>query len=54
MAIAMTEGSSPNGDWRSLSPDLSAERLRRNLADLVRQGLLLKVGDKKGTHYILK
>jgi ATP-dependent DNA helicase RecG len=41
-------------EYRELCPDVSAETLRLDLADLVRQGLLLKVGDKKGTYYILK
>lgn len=43
-----------NREYRDLSPDVSEETIRRDLADLVEQGLLLKVGDKKGTYYILK
>jgi ATP-dependent DNA helicase RecG len=30
------------------------ETLRLDLADLVNRGLLLKIGDKRGTRYILK
>ncbi len=43
-----------NRDFRDLFPDVSEETLRRDLADLVEKDLLLKMGDKKGTYYILK
>jgi ATP-dependent DNA helicase RecG len=43
-----------NRDYRELYPDVSEETIRRDLADLVEAGLLLKMGDKKGTYYILK
>jgi ATP-dependent DNA helicase RecG len=43
-----------NSDYQALCPDVSSETLRRDLADLVRQGLLLKMGTKRGTYYILK
>ena len=43
-----------NKDLRDLFPDVSEETIRRDLADLVEQDVLLKMGDKKGTHYILK
>ncbi len=43
-----------NSDYRELCPGLSAETLRLDLAELVDQGLLLKIGAKKGTYYILK
>ena len=43
-----------NKDFRDLFPDVSEETIRRDLADLVEQNVLLKMGDKKGTHYILK
>jgi len=33
---------------------LSDETIRRDLADLVDVGLLLKMGDRRGTYYILK
>jgi ATP-dependent DNA helicase RecG len=33
---------------------VSAETLRLDLADMVERGILLKVGSKKGTYYILK
>lgn len=43
-----------NREYRRLCPDLSSETLRLDLADLVDKGILLKVGAKKGTYYILK
>jgi ATP-dependent DNA helicase RecG len=43
-----------NRDMQELAPDVSAETLRRDLADLVERGMLLRVGDKRGAYYILK
>ncbi len=43
-----------NRDYRELFPDVSEETIRRDLAELVEEGVLLKMGDKRGTHYILK
>ena len=47
-------GSITNRDYRQLCSDVSTETLRLDLADLVERGLLLKIGSKRGTHYILK
>lgn len=43
-----------NREFQELCPDVHPETLRRDLADLVSQGVLLKIGDKKSTYYILK
>lgn len=43
-----------NREYQVLCPHVSPETLRLDLADLVEKGILLKVGDKKGTYYILK
>jgi ATP-dependent DNA helicase RecG len=43
-----------NGDLQELHPSVSAETIRRDLADLVERGLLLKVGEKRATYYILR
>jgi ATP-dependent DNA helicase RecG len=43
-----------NREYQQLCPGVSPETLRLDLADLVRRGILLKVGDKRGTYYILK
>jgi len=40
--------------YQELCPDVSAETIRRDLAELVDLGLLLKIGDKRATYYILK
>jgi ATP-dependent DNA helicase RecG len=48
------QGRITNREYQGLCPDVSAETLRLDLADLVKKGLLLKIGDKKGTYYILK
>ncbi len=43
-----------NRDYRQLCPNVSAETLRLDLVDLVEKGILLKIGVKKGTYYVLK
>jgi len=43
-----------NREYRKLCPHVSSETLRLDLVDLVEKGILLKIGDKKGTYYILK
>jgi ATP-dependent DNA helicase RecG len=43
-----------NSDVQELAPDVSPETIRRDLADLVERGLLLKIGEKRGAYYILK
>jgi len=47
-------GSITNREYQQLCPDVSAETLRIDLADLVNRGVLLRIGAKKGTYYILK
>ncbi len=47
-------GSITNREYRELCRGVSAETLRLDLVDLVEKGILIKVGSKKGTHYILK
>ena len=48
------QGRITNSEFQSLAPDVSAETIRRDLADLVDQGILFKVGEKRATYYILK
>ncbi|HQE91975.1 MAG TPA: ATP-binding protein [Anaerolineae bacterium] len=43
-----------NRDYQALCPDVTAETLRLDLADMVERGVLLKIGEKRGTYYILK
>jgi ATP-dependent DNA helicase RecG len=54
LAYAQAEGRITNREYRELCPDVSSETLRLDLADLVDKGILLKVGSKRGTYYILK
>ena len=41
-------------EYQELCPDVHPETLRRDLVDLVDHGILIKVGDKRATYYILK
>lgn len=43
-----------NRDYQQLCPDASPETLRRDFADLVDRGILLKIGEKRATYYVLK
>ncbi|NOX62393.1 MAG: transcriptional regulator [Chloroflexi bacterium] len=43
-----------NRDYQKLCPEASPETLRRDFADLVDRGILLKIGEKRATYYILK
>jgi ATP-dependent DNA helicase RecG len=43
-----------NREYQQLCPDVSPETLRRDLAELVRRGALLKIGEKRGTCYVLR
>jgi ATP-dependent DNA helicase RecG len=47
-------GSITNREYQNICPDVSTETLRLDLVDLVDRGLLLKIGSKRGTTYILK
>jgi ATP-dependent DNA helicase RecG len=43
-----------NREYHDLCPAVTPETLRLDLADMVDKGVLLRIGDKKGTYYILK
>lgn len=43
-----------NSDLQSLCPDVHAETIRRDLADLVTKNILKKLGEKRGSYYMLK
>jgi len=43
-----------NREFRRLCPEVSNETIRSDLANLVDRNMLLKVGDKRATYYILK
>lgn len=54
LAHLAEHGAITNREFRELFSDLSDETIRRELADMVDQGLIIKVGDRKATYYILK
>ncbi|NJN84621.1 MAG: hypothetical protein HC802_21600 [Caldilineaceae bacterium] len=54
MEYVQREGTITNREYRELCSHVGAESLRLDLADLVNKGVLLKIGDKRGTRYILK
>jgi ATP-dependent DNA helicase RecG len=43
-----------NREYQDLCPEVHPETLRRDLADLVQRGVLIKIGDKRATYYVLK
>ena len=54
LAYLAEKGRITNSEYQELCPDVSPETIRRDLADLVRRNLLLKIGDKRATYYIFK
>ncbi len=54
VAYLSERGTITNREFRELCPELSDETIRRELAEMVDQGLVMKVGDRKATYYILK
>ncbi len=54
LQFVQQKGRITNRDYRNLCPHVSAETLRLDLVDLVDKGVLLKIGEKRGTYYILK
>ncbi|MEZ4677255.1 MAG: ATP-binding protein [Caldilineaceae bacterium] len=47
-------GKITNSEYQAICPDVSAETIRRDLADLVDKNLLIRIGSKRATYYILK
>lgn len=43
-----------NKDLQELCPDVHSETIRRDLADLVSRSILIKMGEKRGSYYVLK
>lgn len=54
MNFVLDKGRITNSDYSLLCPEVSSETLRRDLADLVDRDLLLRIGEKRATYYILK
>ena len=43
-----------NKDLQEMCPDVHSETIRRDFADLVSRGILVKMGEKRGSYYVLK
>ena len=54
LAYLIEKGRITNREYQRLCPDVSPETIRRDLADLVQKDLLLKIGEKRATYYIIK
>lgn len=54
MSFIAQQGRITNSAFQALCPDVSPETIRRDLADLVDRGLLMKIGEKRATYYIMK
>jgi ATP-dependent DNA helicase RecG len=54
LAYVQQNGRITNREYQKLCPNVSSETLRLDLVDLVKQGVLMKVGAKRGTYYILR
>jgi len=54
LAYAQRNGRVTNREYREICGHVTAETLRLDLVDLVKRGILLKIGDKRSTYYILK
>ena len=54
LAFLHQNGRITNSDYQQLVPDVSAETIRRDLSDLVEQNVLIRIGSKRATYYILK
>ncbi|MCL5995084.1 MAG: transcriptional regulator [Chloroflexi bacterium] len=54
LAFLKSNGRITNRDYQDLCPDVSPESLRRDFVDMVERGIIMRVGDKRGTYYILK
>ncbi|HEY4688922.1 MAG TPA: ATP-binding protein [Anaerolineae bacterium] len=54
LAYIREHGQITNREYQQICPDVTAETLRLDLVDLVNRGIILRIGAKKGTYYIMK
>jgi ATP-dependent DNA helicase RecG len=54
MSFIRANGQITSREYQELCPGVSAESLRRDFVEMVEQGLIMRVGDKRGTYYISK
>lgn len=54
LAFLKANGRITNREYQDLCPDMSAESLRRDFVDMVERSIIMRIGDKRGTYYIMK
>ena len=54
LSYIQEHGRITNREYKALCPNVTAETLRLDLVDLANRGILLKIGAKRGTYYIVK
>ncbi|NOG50204.1 MAG: hypothetical protein HND48_12840 [Chloroflexi bacterium] len=57
MLIHLSEPSNTritNSELQRLHPDVHPETIRRDLSDLVAKDILSKMGEKRGSYYVLR
>lgn len=54
VAFLKKNGRITNRDYQEQCTDVNPETLRRDFVDMVERGAILRIGDKRGTYYILK
>jgi ATP-dependent DNA helicase RecG len=54
LSFLKANGRITNREYQDLCPDVSPESLRRDFVDMVERGVIMRIGDKRGTYYILK
>lgn len=53
LLLESNNGRVTNSDLQGLFPDVHPETIRRDLVDLVNKQILLKMGEKRGSYYVL-
>lgn len=54
LAYIREHGQITNREYQQICPDVTPETLRLDLVDLVNRGVIIRIGAKKGTYYIMK
>jgi ATP-dependent DNA helicase RecG len=54
MAFIKANGQITSREYQELCPGITAESLRRDFIEMVQRGVIMRVGDKRGTYYISK
>lgn len=54
LSYLQEQGRITNSDYQRICPNVTPETLRLDLVELVERGVILRIGVKRGTYYILK